>query len=473
MPLTLSDESRALTACAEGSVLADAGDAAGAVKQYQHAVQLAPTLLPLHLILANAQQLAGDPLAARRTLRHAVRVTERTDAASDFTLGKALVDAGAGADAVSCFRRVRQQHPTDAAAAAALAAALRDAQQLDEAWREIRQALRMAPDDPVALHTAALIRHDFADYAGALQWCERSLLARPESATTRLTRAYLRHLSGNDAGGWADFEARALPTPIIPCLPWRGESLESRTLLLLGEQGAGDQFQFLRFAHHPEVQTAARVVISCQPDAVALLRASGYDAVARDEPVAVDYFVPLLSLPLRLGVGADWRGAGPSYLRVPDTAPTSAARVRRIGVVWAGNPTHRNDAVRSMPGALLSGLSRAHPDVQFISLQHGASEVDVPSRDWERAPHGDWLTTARQLCSLDLLVSVDTGIAHLAGALGVPVWILLPNVPDWRWGAAGSGTPWYPRVRLFRQPARGNWARVVTNVSAALSGGGR
>jgi Flp pilus assembly protein TadD len=464
-----SDEARALTACAHGSMLADAGDLAGAIQHYVDAVQAAPSLLPLHLILANAQQLAGDVLAARQTLRRAVRVAARSDTASEFTLGKALVDAGAGADAVPCFRRVRVERPHDAAAAAALAAALREAQQLDDAWREIQHALRTAPEDPVAMHMAALIRHDAADFAQALTWCERSLAIRPDAPGTQLTRAYLKHLLGDDAGGWADFEARALPRPVAPALPWRGESLESRTLLLLGEHGVGDQFQFLRFVHHPEIQTAARVVISCQADAVALLRASGYDAVARECAVDADYFVPLLSLPLRLGVGASWPGAGETYLRVSDTPPAPAVPPRRVGVVWAGNPAHRNDAVRSMPSAVLGALTHAHPDTQFISLQHGARDADLPSRDWVRAPGGDWLATARQVCSLDLVLTVDTGIAHLAGALGVPVWILLPHVPDWRWGAEGSATPWYPRARLFRQTERGNWGRVITNVSAALS----
>jgi tetratricopeptide (TPR) repeat protein len=480
MTLRLPDETVAVALCAEAAALAERGDATAALARYEQAVNAAPALLPLHLILANAQQLNGDTLGARATLRRALRVAARPDAAAAFTLGKALVDAGAGADAVPCFRHARAEHPHNAAAAAALASALRDAQQPDMAWREVRHALRLAPDDPVALLTAALVRHDLADYAGALDWCERSLAVRPDSASARMTRGYLRHLLGDEAGSWADFEARALPKPMTPVVPWRGELLDGRTLLVIGEQGVGDQFQCLRFVHHPAVQSAARVVIACHRDAVSLLRASGYDAVARDEPVSADYFVPLLSLPLLLDVGSTWRGAGDVYLRLPDVASSTdclanvwsdprRTHKRRVGVVWAGNPTHRNDAVRSIPAAVLAGLSQSHPDMHFVCMQHGADDADMPSCGWERVPSGDWLETARQLCTLDVLLTVDTGIAHLAGALGVPVWIMVPFVPDWRWGAVGGTTPWYSSARLFRQPSRGNWARVVTNVSAALS----
>jgi ADP-heptose:LPS heptosyltransferase len=102
-------------------------------------------------------------------------------------------------------------------------------------------------------------------------------------------------------------------------------------------------------------------------------------------------------------------------------------------------------------------------------MQHGVTAAEMPSGQWETNPQGDWLETAQQLCTLDVLITVDTGIAHLAGALGVPVWILVSHVPDWRWGASGNVTEWYPTARIFRQPARGEWSRVLTNVSAALS----
>ena len=470
MTATFSAETSAITLCAEGAMLADAGDTAGSIACYARAIELAPSVLALHLILANSLLLDGRTVDARAALRHALRVASRPDAASEFTLGKALVDAGAGADAEPCFRRVRAEFPGDAGAASAHAAALRDAQRPEEAWDAISAALRMAPNEPVALLTAAMIRHDLSDFTGALHWCEKSLAVRPDSSGARVTRGYLRQLLGDSDGGWSDFEARALPVPNTAAERWRGESLEGKSLLVIGEQGVGDQFQFLRYVHHPIVQVASRVIVSCQTDAVSLLRTSGYNAVPRDVTVFTDYYAPLLSLPVILGVGADWRGAGDVYLTVPDARTRERKQVKRVGIVWAGNPAHRNDAVRSMSPELWHSLLHSRPEVQFVCLQHGLSGRDVPMGTVAAPPCRDWLDTARQLCRLDLLITVDTGIAHLAGALGVPVWLLVSHVPDWRWGISGSSTPWYASVRLFRQPARGDWSRVLTNVNAALSG---
>ena len=465
-----SDQSAAITLCADGALLGDAGNVAGAIACYAQAVQMAPSLLELYLILANAQQLAGRPLDARATLRRALRSADRVDAANDFTLGKALVDAGAGADAVGCFRRVRTEHPRDVVAVSALAAALRDAQQPDDAWTEASTALSMAPEDPVVLLTAALIRHDLSDPAGALEFCNRSLAIRPDAGNALVTRGYLRHLLGDETGAWIDFESRPLPEPSTPTPRWRGEALDGKSLVVIGEQGVGDQFQFLRFVHHPSLSAASRVIVACQPDAVPLLRASGYNAVPRAETVFADYYVPMLSLPLLLGVNGDWPGAGSTYIAVPGVQREPDLRAPRVGLVWAGNPEHRNDAARSLAPSLVHSLLHTHPRVQFVSLQHGVPAAELPQGIAEHHDAGDWLATARELCTLDLLITVDTGIAHLAGALGMSVWLLVPHVPDWRWGASGSRTPWYPSMRLFRQPARGDWSRVLTNVSAALSG---
>ena len=155
------------------------------------------------------------------------------------------------------------------------------------------------------------------------------------------------------------------------------------------------------------------------------------------------------------------------------SAPTLEVRhqspLRRVGIVWAGNPAHRNDSARSIPPALLQQLISAHQDLQVICMQHGVRAGELGLTASEYTESGDWLATARELCTLDVLISADTGLAHLAGALGVPVWLLLPHVPDWRWGPSGSGTPWYGTMRLFRQTARGDWSGVLRQVSAALT----
>ena len=468
MTVAMSAEELAFAQCAEGSAVSDAGDHAAAVVCFERAVALAPSLLELHQLLANSQRLAGRTMDARATLCNALRVASRPDAASEFALGKALVDAGAGADAVPCFQRVRHAVPRDATVAAARAAALRDAQRPDEAWTEVQAALQLSPSDPVAMLTAAMICHDLSDFAGALQWCEDSLKVRPDSAGARVTRSYLRFLLGDESGGWSDFESRPLPMPGTSARDWRGEPLSGRSILVMGEQGVGDQFQFLRFIRHPALQAASRIVVTCQPDAVSLFRAAGYDAVARNTTIATDFCVPLLSLPQRLDVRADWRPDDIPYLALPQVLARERSRKPRIGVVWAGNPTHRNDAARSIPLAPIGDLLARHPAVEFVCMQHGVASGDLPIAISEYSKSADWLATARELCTLDVLISVDTGIAHLAGALGMPVWLLVPHVPDWRWGTNGSRTPWYVTMRLFRQPVRGDWLRVLSNLSDAI-----
>ena len=181
-----------------------------------------------------------------------------------------------------------------------------------------------------------------------------------------------------------------------------------------------------------------------------------------------DFSVPLLSLPYRLGLGADELADAGAYLRPMGLATRAPSGVRRVGIIWAGNPAHRNDAARSMPAPLLKDMISAHPDLQIVCMQHGLGAAELPPNDYEFPESGDWLVTARELCTLDLLISVDTGVAHLAGALRIPVWLLLPQVPDWRWGTEGTLSRWYITMRLFRQQRRGDWSEVLARVSEAL-----
>ncbi len=464
-----SAEFAAVTLCTEGATFTERGDSRNAIACYKRAVMSAPHWLDVHLILANAQQLDGDELAARATLRHALTVTTRADAATEFALGSALVNAGAGADAVSCFRRVKKLRPRDAVASGALAAALRDAGSLSEAWNEITHALSLSPRDATSLLTAARIRHDQAEYRDAMRWCERSLAVRPNAQNALMTRGYLHHLLGDTRRGWEDFEARTMPVPNGLARRWRGESLIGKSLLVIGEQGVGDQLQFLRFVHHELVQQATRVTVACHPAAQSLLEANGYHSIVRNAPCNSDYYVPLQSLPSVLNVDAGWAEHPQPYLRARRVADALPGGARRVGLVWAGNQSHRNDAVRSMPSALLHPLIERHSGIEFVSLQLGAGADALPARVTQCSTSDSWLTTAQQLDTLDLLISVDTGIAHLAGAMGVPVWTMLSHVPDWRWGASSSLTPWYPSMRLFRQTTRGDWPSVVGAVSVALA----
>lgn len=462
-----------------GQAALERDDVAGTVTAFRIARDLVPSDVSIAIALANACRLAGDTLAAREALLHVQGMT--SDASLTFALGSALLDAGAPAEASACFARVVQALPRDPAALAALAGALRTIGRPDQAWPFIHRAITVAPSLPAALVTASQIRHDLGDLRGALTWLDRADAERPDHGPTRLLRAYTMLMDGASAEAWAMFESRPLPVPATQARAWYGESMEGMSVLVTAEQGVGDQFQFLRFLPALGALDVSRVIVECHADAVTLLRANGIDAVVRGGGAGgaapeTDWHVPLLSLPHRLGVGANVMGDAVPYLRADAAEVARAAALlpvrrdgfRRIGLVWAGNPAFPGRVTRDLDVSLLPTLA-AIPGVQWVALQHGtAGDVEVPGLEHVPLP-GDWAATAAMLASLDGLVSTDTGIVHLAGAMGVRTWTLLQKTPDWRWGMHGDSTPWYPSMRLVRQEKRNDWAGAVQDISEALA----
>jgi len=248
------------------------------------------------------------------------------------------------------------------------------------------------------------------------------------------------------------------------------------------EQGFGDTIQFVRYA--PLVAArGARVVVACHALLTDLLRSiKGVQVIGTDEPPpAFDYHTPMMSLPRAFETRLDTIPASVPYLfaqpaRLEAWRRRLAARGarQRIGLVWAGNPKYPRDRARSCAVERLAPLLMLR-DCMFYSLQKGATAAEVVKLD----PSGErvldysgelesFADTAALIGALDLVISVDTAVAHLAGALGKPVWILLPFAPDWRWLQEREDSPWYPTARLFRQPRRGDWDSVLERVAAEL-----
>lgn len=266
---------------------------------------------------------------------------------------------------------------------------------------------------------------------------------------------------------------------------WHGEPLAGRRLLLVREQGYGDQIQFIRFAARLHALGASRVLAWVSPGLAALLSSvRGVDAISEGEPDADDYdlWCPLLSLPLLLGIDAPQSPDDIPYLHAPartahwQTQIASWAQGRStVGVVWAGSPGNSVDARRSLPTACMLEMLGARNGRVAMSLQLAPLGMDqleqqcrngiIPLLDMLN----DFADTAAVIEQLDLVISVDTAVAHLAGALGKPVWLLLPAGPDWRWGLQGGGTAWYPSMRIFRQPVPGDWQSVIGSVKQALN----
>ncbi len=455
----------------DGQRALEAGRFTDAIDPFTRVRDLLPTDTSIAIALANVFRLSGNVAMARRTLLMAWVNSAWTDATVAHSLGAALLDAGAPREAASCFGHVVSLLPNSAAALGALAGAHRTLGDPAAAWPLIQRALAKAPADPALLLTAAQIRHDFGDLTGTLQFLDRSEHVRPNHAATQLQRAYSMLLHGAFGVGWTAFEGRALPVPATAARAWHGEPLNGASVLVTAEQGVGDQFQFVRFVAHLIGRGAGRVVVECHADAVSLFAANGLEAVARGAPPETDWHVPMLSLPHRLGLDANVAGDLVPYLRAPNAPsvrPAGRTDERRIGLVWAGNPSFSGRVTRDFDPALLPDIV-AIPGIEWISLQHGDAG-DVPTAHLIRVPLStDWATTANLLTSLDGLVTTDTGIAHLAGAMGIPTWVLLQHVSDWRWALEGAYTPWYPTLQLLRQSSWNDWPSVVEQLRSAIA----
>jgi hypothetical protein len=296
---------------------------------------------------------------------------------------------------------------------------------------------------------------------------------RPAHGPTRLQRALTSLLGGPTAEGWADFEYRGLPTPpATGAAPWQGESLAGQSILVTAEQGQGDNFHFVRYVPELTARGAARVVVECHPGAQSLFAASGFDAVAKGEAPATDWYVPMLSLPHWLGRGADVASGGIPYLRTGTDRPASHSKPRgvvrrRLGLVWQGNPEFLATTLRDFDPTLLPALLDI-PGIDWIWMQYGAAPPIEHERLAIPTLSSSWLETATLLETLDGLVSVDTGLAHLSGALGLPTYVLLPYSPDWRWGLGSAHTPWYPSATLIRQKNPNDWCTVIDQLASLL-----
>lgn len=477
MPAVVHDDvdARLTAACRAGLDAQAAGDDARAIRHFADAVRLAPALLEVHLLLANVHLARHDRRAAREALRDAAVVARPTDAAAHQRLGAALLQAAAPEEALACFDAACRLAPHAAAAHAARAAALRAIGRILEACDAAREALRLAPADPATLATAGHVALETGDLDAADALLARSLARRPGHGITRTHRAAVRGLRGDLAGALADLEGREQPVARTGAARWDGAPLRGASVFCTADQGAGDRFQFVRYLPHLHARGAGRVAVEAEASIVPLLRANGIDAVARGTLVVTDVHVPLTSLPHVLGLTTTVAicGDGAPYLHAgaprPDVPALPAHDGRpRVGLTWRGNPDFLNDRKRSLPDEAVRALVAAVPGVRWVSLQQGDGADAAPPGVATVGALVDWQVTAQLLVELDALVTIDTGIAHLGGALGVPVHVLLPHVCDWRWGRAADRTPWYASVRLHRQERVGDWSAAITAATRAL-----
>ncbi len=493
-----------------------------ALELWMRAARLRPTEAGLYIGAARALAALDRSDEAAQILRG---LTELAGISADelFEAGNALAAARRFEDAAHLYREILRREPTLVPALNNLGNMLRELGRLDEAEAAYRMALNQAPDDASLVSNHALLLRDMGRIDEALAECRRSLAIKPtpmghsnlgllamaqgrvEEALEQFTAAEalapgdpdlvfhegvaLLHL-GRFEEGWRKFEARwgqrrnlerkrgfAQPQ-------WLGEDIAGRTILLHSEQGFGDTLQFVRYA--PLVaRRGARVVLECQPPLQRLLQQTEGVAqvLARGDAGILppfDVYAPLMSLPRAFGTTLDTVPAEVPYVRPPPEAVAAWADVAqghdrpRIGLVWAGDARHYDlesnliDQRRSIPLDYLAPLLSIG-GAQFFSLQMGPSAAQAKGviQLVDLTPRiRDFADTAALIAHLDLVISVDTAVVHLAGAMGKPVWVLSRFDNCWRWMQDRDDSPWYPGLRLYRQPAPRAWAPVLERLVA-------
>lgn len=429
------------------------------------------------LVMQGASFAALGQHAAALAAFDAIKV-KRADI--QYHRGAAFAGLERWSEALAAFDAAKALGPNSVALRAARAPALANVGRFDEALTEVDAALAQAPDNGDYLARRAYILNVAKRSAEALAANERVLTQTPNDAAAIYTKCELLLAAGDFERGLPLYEVRhqlhprLAPASAAPL--WRGDSpLAGKTILVQGEQGFGDLFQFCRFV--PDLAArGANVILQERPQTLGLMRSLDgvTQLVSSKAPApAADAHIPLASLMLALGTRLETIPAPIPYL---SAEPERVARWReklgpsprrRIGIAWSGVARVAMQAWRSLDDIALTQLLRA--DVDFVSLQ--MEENGVASARNVRQ-HGkaiaDFAELAALIDTLDLVVSIDTGVAHLAGALGKPVHLMLPFRADWRWLRGRADTPWYPNMRLFRQPRFGDWQSVIADVHAVL-----
>ncbi|GAB6852730.1 tetratricopeptide repeat protein [Paraburkholderia kururiensis] len=446
--------------------------------------------------LGLAHQQARHPRQALDAYRHAARIDERLPMLRN-NMGAAHLELREYDAARSLFEATLADDPDHALAWTNLASLLLRTGQPDDALIAAERACALAPGYATALQTYSYVLRELQQWPLALQAAQRALACEPASSALMWGVAMLQLLQGDYASGWPSHEARWQGSPelreVSPNLPmprWNGEPLAGRTLLVWGEQGHGDVLQFVRFvpALAARVQKeGGSLVYCCFANLRSLLARSLGEAVpvvvAHDQrPLpASDCHLPLASLPLMLGIALDDLPGPVPYLRA-DPARTDAWAARlprraglRVGLAWTGSRHHQRNPMRSVDPAALARALGSIEGVTFVSLQPDAGEDARRARDAgltltdHTAELASFDDTAALVASLDLVITVCTSVAHLAGGLGVPAWFLLDVNPHWVWMTGRADSPWYPHTRLYRQPAYGQWTPVLEAVATDLA----
>ena len=374
-----------------------------------------------------------------------------------------------------------------------------DRNDIEQAIHYYQEGLRVQPNDFITRANLGIALMNKGEIEAAISELRIAIALNPDSAEVHFNLSSLLLLLGKYEEGWSEYEYRLdmnflsrnqVRSRQFTKTKWAGQDLEGSTILIYDEQGFGDSIQFIRFLHLIEAR-GGKVILETSPLLYDLFQQFNQltiveQIISKDDSdtdldsLNYEYYASLISLPYLFGITLDNIPAADSYLAGrPDkivsgiSSDSKCEHKRRVGLVWAGSKTHRNDHNRSIDLNQLK-LLLPREDCEFYSLQVGRenSENDQILGEFGVSDLSSQLTdfsmTASAILQLDLIITVDTVVAHLAGALGKQVWTLIPFIPDWRWLMERSDSPWYSSMQLFRQPARGDWESVLIEVAQSL-----
>jgi tetratricopeptide (TPR) repeat protein len=469
-----------------GTILQEKGQMNDAIKYYEKALELKPKNAVVHYNLGSAYHKTGQLEKAITFYERTIQLNPSPSAYNN--LGSALLEKGQIDEGIICYKKALQIDPNYANAYCNMGVAFREKRQIDEVIISFYKTIRLNPNHADAYSNLGSILSNKRQLDESIKNYQAALRLNPNHAEAHYGLSLVLLSLGNFIEGLKEHEWRWKSKDFI--CQYRNFSqpfldisvIEGRTIFLYAEQGLGDNIQFIRYA--PLIaQRGGNVILECSKELKSLLQniTSISKVITYGEQLPeFDMYCPLLSLPFVFNTRVETIPAKIPYI----TADTELVRkwgkklhddnsLFKIGLVWAGNPKHKNNYDRSCSLEVFRPLTQCE-NISFYSLQKGEAGKQAKNSfegmnfiDYMDEVH-DFADTAALIENLDLIVSVDTAVAHLAGALGKQVWTLLPFAPDWRWMLNREDSPWYPTMRLFRQPSPGDWKSVIDKIKDEL-----
>jgi Tfp pilus assembly protein PilF len=461
-----------------GIALYDQGKFDDAVESYQKAATLEPDFADAHYNLGNAFKQTGELKKAVESYKTSLAINP-IDAEVLYNYGKALKDKGEIDAAIDCYKQAIKIKPDYADAYYNMGNTLEDKGELDAAIDSYKQAIKIKPDYVDAYNNMGNALKDKGELNAAIVSYKQAIKIKPDYADAYNNLSFPHLLWGNLDEGFNFYEWRSRKkertvAPARANFIWDGkQSLNGKHFVVYEEQGLGDVIQFCRYLPFLE-KRGADVTFKVRPVLHALLRTMSSNAsfsTSHLEEHKIDFETPLMSLPYLFSTNLETIPATNPYLYADhDRIKTWGERLSKdkfkIGICWQGSK-EKVDFGRSFPLSLFEVISKI-PNVELVSLHKGKGEDQIPDIDFDvtilgadfDAGQDAFIDTAAVMMNCDLVITSDTAVAHLAGALGCKTWVALQHVPDWRWMLDRADSPWYPTMTLYRQKNRGDWAFV-------------